>query len=85
MGVIGPLPATVTNHQGGLLKGDLLMMPLFGEEEGMWKKGWGGREKTLRSLRHCLQLWNSRGKSWGVRGLQVGPDRKKTTLEMLCS
>lgn len=77
----GPLPVGVANHQGGLFKGHSLMMPLFGEEEGIWKGG----EKTVRSLRHCLKLWNSRGRSWGVRGLQVRPDRKKTTLEMLCS
>ena len=35
----GPLPARGTNHQGDLLNGDLLVMPLLGEEEGMWKKG----------------------------------------------
>lgn len=42
-------------------------------------------EKTIKSLRHCLKLWDSRGRSWGVRGLQVWPDKKKTILEMLCS
>lgn len=38
MGAAGPLPARATNHQGDLLNGDLLVMPLLGEEEGMWEK-----------------------------------------------
>jgi len=35
MGAAGPLSARATNHQGDLLNGDLLVMPLLGEEEGM--------------------------------------------------
>lgn len=38
MGAAGPLPARLTNHQGDLLKGDSLVMPLFREEE-MWEGG----------------------------------------------
>lgn len=43
-GAAGHLPARATNHQDGLLKGDSLVMPLFGKEEGMRKKGEGEKE-----------------------------------------
>lgn len=56
MGAIGPLPAGVTNHKGGLIKGHSLMMPLFGEEEGIWKKGGRENHKEPQALPAALEL-----------------------------
>lgn len=56
-GAAGPLPARATNHQGYLLNGNLLVMPLLGEEEGTWKEG-EGREnpKEPQGLPAALEL-----------------------------
>lgn len=61
------------------------MMPLSGDE-GMGKKG-ANSEKSLRSLRPHLQLRKEllRERGWGARELQVGTNREKMRLEMLCS
>lgn len=56
-GAAGPLPARATNHQGDLLNGDLLVMPLLGEKEGPRKKGEGQENpKEPQGLPVALEL-----------------------------